>query len=474
MNIKQLLALIPLLATFSASAEVTSILPTYKLRNIIYNYVPVDSTALTASPDSLMMNLTEAGEEINTAFFDDFATPEDTLEIEEVFVPVITTTLPTYYLRPAVFDKLHIQDSLRISTTPVVYLVPDEPEIGGWINEDAFRNDMMNRVRQNYIVNNPDLIIYNEAHLPEPPKQFTATVDPETAKIVISEVIPEFKAQPNLEVVFGKTHWLKEFNINLQFSQAYVSPNWYQGGNNSLNALASVFYKVKLNPTYHKNLLFENTFQYKLGLMNAPDDELRNYSISEDLFQWNMTAGYKSTKRWYYSMNAQLKTQFLNSFKKGTNNLKAAFMSPAELNVGLGMTYNYTNPKKTLTFDASISPLSWNMKTCTNHRMDVTSFGIKKGHNTVHEIGSSAEGKLSWQICENIALRSRLFIFSDYDYVQSDLENTLMFTINKFLTTQIYVHMRYDTSADRNADDDWSKFMLKEILSFGFTYKFST
>lgn len=469
MNLKHYLAVTLALTATCASSQVTSLLPMPEPRNIIYDYVPSDSTELI---------VTEEGEEINPAFFDDLVetTPADTImQIpEEVFIPVLTTMFPTYNLRPTVFDTLHIQDSLRIATTPVVTLVDGNPEVGAWINEDALRTDLMKRVRQNYIIGHPELIIYNEAHLPEPPRHFTATVDPETARIVISEVIPEFNAKPELEVVFGKKHWLKEFNVNLQFSQAFVSPNWYQGGNNSLNALASVFYKVRLNPAFHENLLFENTFQYKLGMINSPEDKMRDYSISEDLFQWNMTAGYKSTKRWYYSMSAQFKTQFLNNYKKGTNDLKAAFLSPSELNVGIGMTYNYTNPKKTLTFDASISPLSWNMKTCVNKRMDVTSFGIKAGHKTVHEIGSSAEGKLSWQICDNIALRSRLFVFSDYDYLQSDFENTLMFTINKFLTTQIYVHMRYDTSADKTEDDDWRKFMLKEILSFGFTYKFNT
>ncbi|MDE5724651.1 MAG: DUF3078 domain-containing protein [Duncaniella sp.] len=457
MTIKQFLAIPLMLTAAGASSQVTSLFPPKEPRNIIYNYVPSDTTAVV---------VTEEGEEIDTAFFDDLV--EETSfgpDTTEVFLPIVTTTLPTYTLRPAVFDTLRIQDSLRISTTPAIILIEDSPEIGAWLNEDAFRHDFMGRVRQNYFINHPDLVIYNEADLPEPPKHFTATVDPETARIVISEVIPEFKAKPELEVVFGKKHWLKEFNVNLQFSQAYVSPNWYQGGNNSLNALGSIFYKVKLNPAFHENLLFENTFQYKLGMMNAPDDELRDYSISEDLFQWNMTAGYKSSRRWYYSLNAQFKTQFLNNFKKGTNELKASFLSPGELNVGLGMTYNYVNPKKTVTFDASISPLSWNMKTVINKRMDA---------KTVHEIGSSAEGKLSWQICDNIALRSRLFVFSDYDYIQSDFENTLMFTINKFLTTQIYVHMRYDSSAGKVDDTEWRKFMLKEILSFGFTYKFNT
>lgn len=207
---------------------------------------------------------------------------------------------------------------------------------------------------------------------------------------------------------------------------------------------------------------------------NAPDDELRDYNISEDIFQWNMTVGYKSTKRWYYSMSTQFKTQLLNNYKPNSTTLKAAFMSPGELNVGVGMTYNYANKKKTFTFDASISPFSYNMKTCLRKRMNETSFGIEEGRKTVSEYGSSAEGKLQWKMCDNITLRSRMFVFTDYDYIQGDWENTIQFTINRFLTTQIFVHMRYDSTSPIIEDTDWHKFQLKEILSFGFTYKFNT
>ena len=77
-------------------------------------------------------------------------------------------------------------------------------------------------------------------------------------------------------------------------------------------------------------------------------------------------------------------------------------------------------------------------------------------------------------MCDNISFRSRLFVFSDYDYIQSDWENTVMFTINRFLTTQINVNMRYDSTTMPLEDSDWHKLMLKEVLSFGFTYKFSS
>lgn len=168
------------------------------------------------------------------------------------------------------------------------------------------------------------------------------------------------------------------------------------------------------------------------------------------------------------------KTQLLNSYTANTNDLRASFMSPGELNVGVGMTFNHKNSKETFSFDASISPLSYNMKICTNERIDETAFGISEGKKTVSQIGSSAECKMKWQICKNISLATRFFFFTDYQYAQGDLENTLSFDINKYLSTQIYAHLRYDTSTGRIANTDWHRWQLKEILSFGFSYKFST
>ncbi len=452
-----------------ASAQVTTLLPKHT-RSVIYNYTPAET------PDSTTVAALDAdGEpELNMMFFDgeEMVMDNDSLYMEyDSFNPY---PIPSTYFKPTVFDKLHILKSFGIEDNTV--LSPGiDPLVTEWITRSEAHARLMERVRQRYIVDYPYLIQYDEAHLPEPPKKYTATVDPSTARILIREVVPT-KEMPKTELgaKFGKKHWLKTFNANLQFSQAYVSPNWYQGGNNNLNAILNLYYNVKLNTAFHPKWLFENTFQYKLGMNNAPDDELHDYNISEDIFQWNMTVGYKSTKRWYYSMSTQFKTQLLNNYKPNTTTLKAAFMSPGELNVGVGMTYNYTNPKKTVTFDASISPLSYNMKTCVRKRMNETSYGIEEGRKSVSEYGSSAEGKLQWTICDNISLRSRLFVFSDYDYIQSDWENTLMFTINRFLTTQIYVHMRYDSTSPVIEDTDWHKFMLKEILSFGFTYKFNT
>ena len=171
-------------------------------------------------------------------------------------------------------------------------------------------------------------------------------------------------------------------------------------------------------------------------------------------------------------MNVQFKTQLLNNYKKNSDELAAAFMSPGELNIGLGMTYAYQNPKKTLDFNASIAPGSYNLKTCTNRRIDPTQFGIDAGKTYVNQYGSSAELTLKWKMAYNIEYFSRLFLFTNYEYMQGDWENTITFNISRFLTTRVYAHLRYDSGAQPVENSRWHHWQLKEILSIGFAYKF--
>ncbi|WP_290147055.1 DUF3078 domain-containing protein, partial [uncultured Duncaniella sp.] len=224
--------------------------------------------------------------------------PIDSL-LNTMYVP--TTPLPSYYFRPVVFDSYQLLDTIRIADAGGDVALTDP--VYGWLATDFYHNNLIRRAKQSFIVNLPADVRFDEASLPEPPKKFEATVDPNTAKIVIAELPVKEAPKKQMEATFGRRYWLRTFNSSVQFSQAFVSPNWYQGGNNNINVLVNLFYNVKLNPAFHKKLLFETTFQYKLGMNDAPNDSLRNYSISEDLFQFNLLAGYKASKYWYYSTN---------------------------------------------------------------------------------------------------------------------------------------------------------------------------
>lgn len=380
---------------------------------------------------------------------------------------------PQAFFAPAVYGSYELLDSLDFHDKRSSGVTQDALT---WIYREVYNDNMMRQMRQEFMIKNPDKVKYVLSSLPLPPKEFRAVIDPTKSTLNVSDVkIAKDDVEKTVESEEVKrVNWLQSFDASLQFSQAYISPNWYQGGNNNLNMIANAIYNIKLNQTFYPKYMFETTVQYKLGLNSAPDDSLRNYSISEDIFRINSKFGVKAKKNWYYSVSLDFKTQLLNSYKKNTHDLAAAFLSPGELNVGLGMTYNYTNPQKTITFDASLAPLSYNLKICTNTGLDETVFGIDEGHTTKSQVGSNAECKFTWKLAYNIKYMSRLFLFSNYQYLQGDWENTISFDINRFLSTKVYVHLRYDSSTDYDANASWKEWQLKEILSFGFSYKFST
>lgn len=379
--------------------------------------------------------------------------------------------LPAYFFLPSVFDH----HKFPSESSPFAKDLSGNPNLR-WVEEQVALDNAMEAIKYNLFSTHPEIVPYNIDMLPEAPKKYHAVVDPSEHTIEIRELASATDVNTTISSApVKKRHWISTFNALLQFSQAYVSPNWYQGGTNNINMLANAVYNVKLNTEYHPNLLFETTVQYKLGINNAPNDTVHSYNITDDIFQVNTTFGIKAAKRWYYSFTGQFKTQLLNSYNTNSQNLRSSFLSPGELTVGIGMTYNYANSKKTFTFDASLAPLSYGLKTCISHRLNPANYGIDADRVTKHNFGSSAEIKVTWKICHNINYASRIFAFSNYDSFQADWENTLAFTINRFLTTQINVNARYDTLTPYYENHPtWKKLQIKEILSIGFSYKFSS
>lgn len=324
------------------------------------------------------------------------------------------------------------------------------------------------------MIDDPSLIEYAYWELPTPPRL------PEEDYSFLGYLrrldLPKAPKTNRLDVksTGERINWLHIFNIGLQLSQAYVSDNWYQGGTSYLAFLGNFMWDVQLNSVYHPNMIFQSTLSYKLAINSTPDDQYHNYSVSQDLFQYNLKAGYKAVHNWYYSLTTQFKTQLLHSYPSNSEVRKASFLSPGELNIGLGMTYSKENSAKTLKLSASIAPISYNLKTCIDKQIDVSEFGIKPNHKVLNEIGSNAEINFYARMWTNASYTTRLFLFTDYKAFQGDWENTFNFQFSRFFSTQIYAHLRYDTSIDSSISKGWKKLMLKEILSFGLSYTFST
>lgn len=370
------------------------------------------------------------------------------------------------------FEKNLEDDSVYKSPSPL-YDVLNKNYQPLWLVRSRRARRMLGDLEYQYILENPYEKTYLSWELPEPPRLLDD--DYSFAGFLSRLDIPEVVRQDSLgvETAFKKTHWLHTTTEGIQFSQAYVSPNWYQGGNSYLALLFNFLWDVKLNQVYHPNLMFESTVSYKLAL-NSVEDEYHKYSISQDLFQYNLKAGLKAFRNWFYSFNLQFKTQFLNNYESNSLVRKAGFLSPGELTAGLGMTYNKNFKNDMLKFSVSIAPATYNLKTCIDPKIDPVQYGIKAGHKVANQVGSSLESTIDWNITSNINWKARVFAFTDYSYFMGDWENTFTFTINRFLSTQLYTHLRYDSSSELRPDSKWKHWMLKEILSFGLTYTFST
>ena len=382
-----------------------------------------------------------------------------------------TDSVSRYMLMPLIFEKQRsVSDDVPTGATDTTGLKLDMD----WLNNALRGHRRMDDNRYRLMIDNPDIVRFNKRRLPKPPKEIVVETDPSATELEVDiEKIDGGKFKPIDRREIKNHNWLHTFVGSLHGTQAYISSNWYQGGENNLNLLADVQWDCNYNQKLHPKWLFNNTLHYRLGVATAKGDSLRNYSINEDNFQFNSQLGYKAVKNWYYSATLLFKTQLLNNYVTNSRTLAAAFLSSGELNLGLGMTYDYKDKDGYKLFNLSIAPLSYNMKICRDIvKFDPTKFGIEAGHHTKHNFGSNIEAKFEWKITPSITWKTRFYAFTDYKYVQGDWENTLSFAVNSFLNTQIFTHLRFDKSRPWN--EDWKYWQFKEILSFGLTYKFAT
>ena len=291
-------------------------------------------------------------------------------------------------LMPLIFERQQTPDSLLTAPQLGASAAAEGLHLGvenTWLKEAQTKRQRENALRYGAMIENPQLVKYNMATLPEPPEEYAVGADLAKNRLVITPVETEPVTVEVEKVEIKPRNWLHTFKGSLHFTQAYVSDNWYQGGENNINVLGDIQWDCNLNQVLHPKWLFNNSLQYKLGVMTAHNDSLRHYAINEDNFQFSSQLGYKAVKNWYYSATLLFKTQLFNNYKSNTNTMTASFLSPAELNVGLGMTYNYKDKYETKVFTLSIAPLSYNLKICRD---------IDRPHHLWHRRGASYQAQL--------------------------------------------------------------------------------
>lgn len=260
--------------------------------------------------------------------------------------------------------------------------------------------------------------------------------------------------------------WYYKANALAQFSQNYVSPNWYKGGNSNVAVLGIL--QGSMNYDNKKSIQWENSGEWRMGFNSVEGETIRMFSTNDDVIKFNSKLGVKAGGKWFYSGSVDVSTQFFNSYKGiNSTDLKASFLAPLRLNIGVGFDYKY---KKYLSL--MISPLSYkyiyvNEKTKISHNL----FGVKDDENHLSEIGSSFKAVVSLPITHEIQLESKLSFYTNYEKVELDWELVCNMTINRFMSTRISFNPRYDNTVIETAGNK-AEWQFRELLSVGFSHKF--
>ena len=250
-----------------------------------------------------------------------------------------------------------------------------------------------------------------------------------------------------------------------QFSQNYISSNWYQGGNSNIAVLGIL--SGQINYDDKESIQFDNSAEWRMGFNSVSGDTLRMFSTNDDILKINSKLGIKASGNWFYSSSIDFSTQFFNSYK-GINSTikKASFLTPVRLIIGIGMDYKY---KKLLSL--MISPISYKYIYLNSKYVDPNLFGVKTGENFLSDIGSSFKAVLCYAPTHEIQIDSKLSFFTNYKSVEIDWEIVCNFVINRFLSTRISFNPRYDNTVIL-AQGETANVQFKQLLSFGFSHKF--
>ena len=449
---------------------------------LLFSFIIMAVSAQTTHNTRVMKAFTDSLRELSASYFayhrmwEDLDVPAPRrvklkADYYKLFVP------PTYYFSPIEqaltinwepSDKLGMDacDSIyQVKTEPVeIYEIPNmerSASIDRWINK---------RLLALYL-ERPDMVTGNEMYFADAILLDDVQVvnKPRQEKIKNYMQVSNPIENANAEVAFRvlkPNFWKKSAAASVQFSQYGISDNWYQGGE-STNALLAEM-KLVANYDDRQKVQFDNSLEMKLGFITAPSDTVHSWKTNADLFRLNSKLGVRAIKNLYYTVASELSTQFFPNYTTNTNNLISSFLSPLQFKLSVGMDYKLDKKKYKLSLMGA--PFSYNfVYIMDDDIVNPSSFNVEPGHTSANLFGSEITANVDWAIADNIKYVTKFNYFTTYDKVIANWENTFEFKFNRYLSTKLFLHFRFDDGVTLT-ETNKSYFQLKEMLTFGLSY----
>lgn len=266
--------------------------------------------------------------------------------------------------------------------------------------------------------------------------------------------------------------------------------NWSAGGSNSISAL----------------LGFTSTLNYTYGLLKWRNKGIINYGINKqqgqklrktsDELELISTLGFQkdSASNWYFSSRFNFKTQFTNGYNYPNRSKPiSSFMAPGYLFIGGGVEYGKNIEK----FSTYFSPLTFKSTFVLDKDLSNSgAFGVDKavldsegnivqqGQRVRTEIGILLTNEFETEVFENIAIKSRASLYTDYlntfGNIDVDWEVMFNFKVNQYVKASLGSHLKYDndvktivsTGFEDETEMEGAKIQWKQILGIGVVVDF--
>lgn len=264
--------------------------------------------------------------------------------------------------------------------------------------------------------------------------------------------------------------WKFSGKASLQFTQNYFSDNWYKGGNNNQNLLASLI--LQANYDDQKRLSWENKLEMRLGFMTTPSDTCHKFLTSNDKLNLYSKLGLKAKKAWFYTATAEANTQFMPGYRSNNRLKFSNFLAPFDVYFSIGMDFK-PSLKNGNTFSLALLPFSYKMRWLNDKDDNIHRVYNMVDEDITHDFGSKLEMNCKFQIAKDFFWKSRLYCYSAYDYVEAEWENSFTYAFSKYINAEVFTLWRFDDNRDRKYyDEHLGYFQFKEYFTLGLTYAF--
>ena len=258
-------------------------------------------------------------------------------------------------------------------------------------------------------------------------------------KVASVPEVPE-EVAPVAVVVEKPNFWKFKFDGSMQFLQNYVSDNWHKGGESNYSAVASTVFELNYND--QERVLFDNKLEMKLGFQTSRSDTVHKFKPNNDLLRYTGKLGLQAHKKWYYTLQLLAYTQFTRGLKANDKNVYSDFMSPFDLNVGIGMEYKVEALNKRLTGTLNFLPMAYNFRYVDRLAL-ATKYGLDEGKHTLHDFGSQLTVDLTWKMAEQISWKTRLYGFTSYKRGLIEWENLITLKVSKYISANLFLYPRF-------------------------------